>query len=43
MNPQLIPTCEEKITKKELQMNEHEISTRNNNSRIHIVQPEFTT
>ena len=39
-----IPTCEEKITKTKLQMNKHEISSLHvNNSRIQIVQPEFTT
>ena len=39
-----IPTCEEEITKIKLQMNEHEISIHiNSNSRIQIVQPEFTT
>ena len=39
-----IVTCEEKITKIKLQMNEHEISIHvNSNSRIQIVQPEFTT
>ena len=38
------PACEEKITETKLQMNEHEISIHvNNSSRIHIVQPEFTT
>ena len=39
-----IPTCEEKITKIQLQMNEREISIHvNNNSRLQIVQREFTT
>ena len=39
-----IPTCEEKVTKIKLQMNEHEISIHiNNNSRLQIVQPEFTS
>ena len=38
-----IPTCEEKITKIKLQMNEHEISIHVNNSRLQIVQLEFTT
>ena len=39
-----IPTCEEKITKINLQMNEHEISIHvNDNSQIQIVQPEFPT
>ena len=37
-----IPTCEEKITKIKLQMNEHEISIHVNNSRLQIVQLEFT-
>ena len=39
-----IPTCEEKIAKIKLQMNEHEISFQvNNNSWLQIVQLEFTT
>ena len=39
-----MPTCEEKITKVKLQMNEHQISIHvNKNSRIQIVQPVFTT
>ena len=39
-----IPTCEEKITKAKLQMNEHEISFHlSKNLRLQIVQPEFTT
>ena len=39
-----IPTCEKKITKIKLQMNEHNISIHvNKNSRIQIVQHEFTT
>ena len=38
-----IPTCEEKITKIKLQMNELEISIHVNNSRLQTVQPEFTT
>ena len=39
-----IPTCEEKITKVKLQMNEHEISFHvRKYSRLQIVQPEFTT
>ena len=38
-----IPKCEKKIKKIKLQMNEHEISIHvNNNSRIQVVQPEFT-
>ena len=38
-----IPTCEEKITKIKLQMNEHETSFHvSNNSRLKIVQPELT-
>ena len=37
-----IPTCEEKITKIKLQMNEHEISIHVNNSRLQIVKLEFT-
>ena len=38
-----IPTCEEKITKIKLQMNEHEISFQvNNSSWLQIVQLEFT-
>ena len=40
----MIPTCEEKITKVKLEMNEHEISFHESkNSRLQIVQPEFTT
>ena len=35
--------CEEKIMKIKLQMNEHEISFHVNNSRLQIVQLEFTT
>ena len=39
-----ILTCEEKNTKIKLQMNEHEISVHvKNQSRLQIVQPEFTT
>ena len=39
-----IRTCEKEITKIKLQMNEHEISVHvNSNSRIQILQPEFTT
>ena len=39
-----IPTCEKKITKIKLQMIEHNISIHvNKNSRIQIVQHEFTT
>ena len=34
--------CEEKIMKIKLQMNEHEISFHVNNSRLQIVQLEFT-
>ena len=38
-----IPTCEEKITKIKLQMNEHEISFQvNNNLWLQIAQAEFT-
>ena len=39
-----IPTCEEKITKIKLQMNEHEMSIHvNHNSRLQIIQLEFTS
>ena len=39
-----IPTCEEKVTKIKLQMNEHEISFHvSSNSQLKIVQPELTT
>ena len=35
---------DEKITKIKLKMNEHEISFHvNNNSRLQILKPEFTT
>ena len=37
-----IPTCEEKIKKTKLQMNEHEISIHVNNSWIQVVRLEFT-
>ena len=38
-----IPTYEEKVRKIKLQMNEHEISIHVNNSRLQIIQLEFTT
>ena len=39
-----VRTCEEKITKIKLQMNEHDTSIHvNKNSRIQIVQTDFTT